>query len=221
MYEYIDAGETHRELPCVARADGSPITSGTVNYYLRAKSGVNAGKYWRNSDQTWQVAKTGNAMTHDDDGNWEIDLTVSPFVHGILYREHLEESGNLHVPGTGRSLKCRAAPGKAEGFIVAMNDNNGVQMGEGEYAGLVGAVVADNSKAGYSLAPTGLDAITATEPTAKPTTFPGWLMWLVQRFRRADKTPSAITVKTEAGATVTTQAISDDGAGRESLGAPS
>lgn len=76
------------------------------------------------------------------------------------------------------------------------------------------------SKTGYSLAATGLDAITATEPTAKPTTFPGWLMWLVQWKRRASKTPTAIVVRTEAGTTVTTQAITDDGAGTETLGPP-
>jgi hypothetical protein len=74
---------------------------------------------------------------------------------------------------------------------------------------------------GVVLAATGLDAITATEPTAKPTTFPGWVMWLVQRYRRASKTPTALLTKTEAGATVTTQALTDDGAGTETLGAPS
>ena len=73
---------------------------------------------------------------------------------------------------------------------------------------------------GVSLAATGLDAITATEPTGKPTTFPGWIMWLVQRFRRADKTSTVITVKTEAGATVTTQAITSSG-DNETLGPPS
>lgn len=77
------------------------------------------------------------------------------------------------------------------------------------------------SKTGYSLASDGLDQISAAEPTGKPTTFPGWLRWLVQRHRRADKSTSEITVLTEAGATVTTQAISDDSAGNETLGAPS
>ena len=78
-----------------------------------------------------------------------------------------------------------------------------------------------NDKTGYALASTGLDAITATEPSAKPTTFPGWLMWLVQRFRRASKTPTALLTKTEAGAVITTQVLTDDGSGTETLGAPS
>jgi hypothetical protein len=87
--------------------------------------------------------------------------------------------------------------------------------------GTDGVLVATASKTGYSLAATGLDLITSTEPTGKPTTFPGWVMWLVQRFRRSSKTPTAITVKTEAGATVTAQTVTDDGAGTETLGAPS
>ena len=86
--------------------------------------------------------------------------------------------------------------------------------------GTDGVVVATASKTGYGLAADGLDSITVTEPTGKPTTFRGWLMWLVQRFRRASKTPTTILVKTEAGATVTTQTVTDDGAGTETLGPP-
>jgi hypothetical protein len=86
--------------------------------------------------------------------------------------------------------------------------------------GTDGVVVASASKTGYSLAASGLDAITATEPTGKPTTFPGWIMWLIQRLRRANKTTTDITVLSEAGATITTQAITDDGAGTETLGPP-
>ncbi len=103
QYHTINAGETERFFTVVARADGSPITAGPVNYYLRAKSGANDTKYWRDSDETWQAVKTANAMTHDDDGHWEIDLTSSPFADGIRYHEYVMESGDLHVP-QGRHL---------------------------------------------------------------------------------------------------------------------
>ena len=83
----------------------------------------------------------------------------------------------------------------------------------------IASAVAD--KTGYKLASDGLDSITASEPTGKPTTFSGWVMWLVQRFRRATKSTTEITVQTEAGADVTTQTITDDGAGNETLGPPS
>jgi hypothetical protein len=65
--------------------------------------------------------------------------------------------------------------------------------------GTDGVVVAIASKTGYALSATGLDQISAAEPTAKPTTFAGWVMWLIQRFRRADKTPTTIVVKKETG----------------------
>jgi len=84
----------------------------------------------------------------------------------------------------------------------------------------VGSAMVVSDKTGFSLASDGLDAITATEPTGKPTTFPGWIMWLIQRARSSSKSTTQILVKTEAGATVTTQAITDDGAGAETLGPP-
>lgn len=86
--------------------------------------------------------------------------------------------------------------------------------------GTDGVIVAASSKSGYSLASTGLDAIAAPEPSAKPNTFVGWLMWLVQRFRRAEMTSNTLTVKTEAGSTVTTQTVSNV-AGTQSVGPPS
>jgi hypothetical protein len=98
QYHSINAGETERFFTVVARASGAPITSGTVNYYLKAKSGANAGKWWKNADETWDAAETANAMTHDADGHWEIDLASSPFADGVRYLEYVKESGDLHVP---------------------------------------------------------------------------------------------------------------------------
>ena len=77
-------------------------------------------------------------------------------------------------------------------------------------------------KTGYKLAADGLDSIAATEPTAKPTNFREWLMWLVQRFRRAklDRTAGTLTVEKEDGTVVTQQDVSDDGVAQQ-LGKPS
>jgi len=65
----------------------------------------------------------------------------------------------------------------------------------------------------------GLDLISGAEPTAKPTTFVGKMLWGIQRMWRAEMTATTLTVKTEAGATVTTQAISDNGS-VQTVGAP-
>ena len=98
-------------------------------------------------------------------------------------------------------------------------DTNELQTNQGSWATATSTTCSD--KTGFSLAATGLDAITVTEPSGKPTTFPGWIMWLIQRFRRSSKTPTSLFVQKESGATITTQALTDDGAGTETMGPPS
>ena len=90
--------------------------------------------------------------------------------------------------------------------------------GDSTWATATSVTVSD--KTGFKIAADGLDSVTATEPTEKPTTFRGWLMWLVQRFRHATMTKSQTKVLTEAGATVTTQSVSDDDT-TQTLGPPS
>jgi hypothetical protein len=70
-----------------------------------------------------------------------------------------------------------------------------------------------NDKTGFSLAATGLDAISATTSAGVPATFAAKLMWIVQRFLgKATKNASEIKVYADDGTTLlTTQAISDDG----------
>ena len=104
----ILVGETWRKAGMVAKGSGSAITAGTCNYYLLALTGANAGKWWKNSDQTWAVAETANALTHKADGNWTIELAASPFADGILYLEYAKESGDLHVAAEGKLLRGKA-----------------------------------------------------------------------------------------------------------------
>ncbi len=103
----IAQGETWRKAGMVKRADGDPITTGTVNYYLKCLTGGNAGNWWRNSDQSWQVSETANAMTHQADGMWTIELAASPFTFDNVYVEYAKESGDLHVPAEGRIMRAR------------------------------------------------------------------------------------------------------------------
>lgn len=74
-------------------------------------------------------------------------------------------------------------------------------------------VTTNNDKTGYSLASTGLDSVSASVPNGRPTTFPGWIMWLCRRFgNKVTATSSVLTVYKDDGTTVnTTQALSDDG----------
>ena len=101
----IRVGEVWRGAGMVARADGSAITTGTVTHYLKALTGANAGKWWKNDDQTWAESETGTAMTHQADGRWTVELAASPFEVGVIYEEYAKESGDLHVPAEGRELR--------------------------------------------------------------------------------------------------------------------
>lgn len=163
QYHTINAGELERGCTAIARLDGSPITAGTVNYYLKCKSGADAGKWWRDSDQTWQASETANAMTHDADGHWGILLTAGtdgPFVAGVRYLEYVKESGNLHVPD-GRHLVCDAAPGTTAGPLVVGTGTGAINPSDGKVPATV--AFGDNSdKTGYSLA----DASGGVGPTA-------------------------------------------------------
>lgn len=112
----------------------------------------------------------------------------------------------------------------------AINDNDiagavwDEEMSSHSVSGTFGDTIATNLNAavdgGTTLASDGLDAIAANEPTGKPTTFVGWVMWLVQWKRRASRTPTTVLVRKEDGTTITTQSVTDDGAGTETLGPP-
>jgi len=104
-YQSIKAGNTDpRVFTLVARANGSPLTAGTVHWYLKALNGANAGKWWRISDNSWQVAEVANPMTHQADGHWSRALDQSPWETGVAYLEYAREGGDLHVP-VARALK--------------------------------------------------------------------------------------------------------------------
>ena len=138
-------------------------------------------------------------------------LTITDATEREWIEVYNNPTGITDVPFAVQDYEPRTDLNTIDGIVDAILADTGTD----------GVVVATASKTGYSLAATGLDSITATEPSGKPTTFPGWIMWLVQRFRRSAKTTTTLTTLTEAGATITTQAITDDGAGTETLGEPS
>ena len=83
----------------VAKASGDPITSGTVNVYLRAKDGANAGKWYRGSDTSWQGSEViAGAASHTGDGHWDLSLPSAVWTAGVAYNVYPKESGGLHTP---------------------------------------------------------------------------------------------------------------------------
>ena len=86
-------------LPVVAKASGAAITSGTVNFYLVAKDGTNAGKWYQGSDTSWQAAEAiAGAATHRSDGHWYLSLPSAVWTCNVAYTLYAKESGNLHIP---------------------------------------------------------------------------------------------------------------------------
>jgi hypothetical protein len=84
----------------------------------------------------------------------------------------------------------------------------------------VGSAMVVSDKTGFKLAADGLDQISAT-PVANPTTWAQRLNWVMQRFFYSAKTPDALVVKDANGDTLTTQALTDDAEGTETMGLPS
>ena len=61
----------------IARADNSPIITGTVYGYLRCTAGDQAGKYWIASTASWSSTKgSAGTATHVDDGLWSLSIAA-------------------------------------------------------------------------------------------------------------------------------------------------
>lgn len=104
------AGQTNiLGLPIVAKASGNPITAGTVNFYLVAKDGDNAGKWYRGSDTSWQNSESiAGAAAHRADGHWYLSLPSAVWTGNVRYRLYAKESGDLHIP-VGSDVLCKLA----------------------------------------------------------------------------------------------------------------
>lgn len=86
-------------LPIVAKASGAAITSGTVNFYLVAEDGANAGKWYRGSDTSWQATEViAGAATHKADGHWRLSLPTAVWIKNVNYTLYGKEDGDLHIP---------------------------------------------------------------------------------------------------------------------------
>lgn len=86
-------------LPLVAKADGTPITSGTVNFYLFALTGVNTGKWYRDSDDSWQAAEAlCNTGIHVARGHWVISVSADAWTDEVQYLVYANENGDLSIP---------------------------------------------------------------------------------------------------------------------------
>jgi hypothetical protein len=101
MLEVLPAVANTVNHDLVGVADGLPITSGTVNFYLKATSGTHAGN-WFKSDGTWhadeQVAAVGTHETATaSTQRWYASIAAAAWVEGTRYVLEAHESGGLDV----------------------------------------------------------------------------------------------------------------------------
>lgn len=140
-YQNIDVGETERFFTVINRLNGTPIESGAVSYYLIAKTGVNAGKWWRDSDSTWQSVETANTMAHQADGHWDIELSSSPFVDGVKYLEYVKAASGLHVPDSRHLVGQYELAIDASGRVTSSNNADTTEIVAAVIAALTGVEI--------------------------------------------------------------------------------
>ncbi len=91
----------------VLNSSGVPIVAGTVNAYLYCKTGTNANKWYRGSDQTWQAAESiaGAATVRGTMGLWTLSLPSAAWELQAQYESYAYESGTPSVP-VPQSILC-------------------------------------------------------------------------------------------------------------------
>lgn len=98
MQTYTPAVANTVSLDVVAKATGSPIVAGTVNFYLIAKDGDNAGKWFKAADSTWAAAEiTAGEAAFKGGAQWELEIAAAAWISGVTYDLYAVEDGDLNV----------------------------------------------------------------------------------------------------------------------------
>jgi hypothetical protein len=174
----------------IAVADGSPITEGTVNFYLLALSGPDAGKWFDADTGTWLAAKHVAAVaTHKDGGHWIGSIAAAAWSEGVRYAFYPEESGGLGIAHE-KDVICRRPPW-GDGEILVNHDTGGTDNLRAVHqgSGLAGVTVRAYLKTEYEAHVYGLKGLAVTGDDGR------WIapMYLsagtyIFTFARADKT---------------------------------
>jgi hypothetical protein len=177
------------------------------------------------ANQSVNVAQWGgNNVAAGVSGIPVVDLT---YIHGSVLSESVSgylAGGFAHffdVSTPNSSMKSLPdAVAGARGGLPLLDGDDGLTIVSATGSTVLvnvetktGFTAAVSDKTGFSLAATGLDAITATTPTGVATTFPGKLVQLWHRFfGKATLTSTQLKTYADNGTTVlTTQTVSDDG----------
>ena len=88
-------GQANKMWLPLAKTDGNPITSGTVNFYLVRLS---TGKWWNGSGSSWSDTEAvAGAATHKSKGHWELSIATGAWNQNERYKLYGQESGDLNI----------------------------------------------------------------------------------------------------------------------------
>lgn len=98
MQTFIAGQDNTMYYDVVGKADGEPITSGTVTFYLIAKNGDYEGYWWDATNGEWSdTLASAGAGTHVDSGNWKCEIDSDAWDADVQYLVYAKESGDLNI----------------------------------------------------------------------------------------------------------------------------
>ena len=98
MQTYTAEAANTMSLDVIAKATGAAIVAGTVNFYLIALNGDEAGKWYRAADETWQAAEaSAGASTYKGGALWQLEIAAAAWINGVSYSLYAKETGSLNV----------------------------------------------------------------------------------------------------------------------------
>jgi len=97
-------------LPVLNKSSGEPITTGTVDFYLIAWDGDNAGKWYKGSTEKWESEESiAGAAAHKARGNWYLSLGAAVWDAGVRYQLYSVDSGGDAIQAP-EDVLCRTLP---------------------------------------------------------------------------------------------------------------
>jgi len=127
----------------VAKADGTPVTTGTVNFYLICLTGTNANKWWKADGGSWEAAEAiAKVVAHDagsgegslGDGQWAASIAAGAWTTNTRCRIYAVETGDLNLVA-GEEVNCdwilSADVTKISTSAPAANNLEAILVGDG------------------------------------------------------------------------------------------
>jgi len=97
--QYFTTGQANIVVADLVSKTGDAIIAGTVNFYLVAVTGANAGKWFRASDSSWQAAEaSAGSATYKGGSQWQLSIVTEAWTAGVHYSLYTKESGDLNIP---------------------------------------------------------------------------------------------------------------------------